>query len=267
MSARKAKQTRKKAGKKTAKKSTRKTKTVKKKPASKKKVAKKKAAKKKAPARAAKKAVKKKVRSTARKKAAAKRATAKVSEKAVRQLEKKIERLESEREKAKETIEQMEAQLREREEEVRRLRQELEARPIGTREEAPETPAGPDLSEDFEEAGGLGEEPPFEDTEFNEEEAAFEEFDEESYMATDSIDARRRELDRERDERAEELGDESFWMVCPKCGEHLVEHEFDNIKIDRCESCWGVYIDKGEIDLLLSLNDRQLAARFRGLMQ
>jgi hypothetical protein len=80
---------------------------------------------------------------------------------------------------------------------------------------------------------------------------------------------RRQELDRERADREFELGEETYWLACPKCGEHLVEHEFDNVKVERCEGCAGLWADKGELDLLLfiSEDDRALAYRTRGLMQ
>ncbi|MBM3316922.1 MAG: zf-TFIIB domain-containing protein, partial [Candidatus Eisenbacteria bacterium] len=80
---------------------------------------------------------------------------------------------------------------------------------------------------------------------------------------------RRRELDRERADRELDAGDEVFWMVCPKCGDHLSEHEFDGVHVERCEACGGLWIDKGESDLLLSLaaDDRALARRARGILQ
>jgi hypothetical protein len=93
--------------------------------------------------------------------------------------------------------------------------------------------------------------------------------DEESFLSSMSGTAqRRRELDRERADRELELGDESFWLVCPKCGEFLAEHEFDNIKVERCESCGVVTIDKGEIELLMSSEeDRAVAYRIKGLLR
>jgi hypothetical protein len=102
-------------------------------------------------------------------------------------------------------------------------------------------------------------------------ELPFEEFDDESDLppVRQNLRHRRGELDRERAERETELGDESYWWVCPKCGDHLSEHEFDNIKAERCESCGAVSLDRGEIELLLEFSeeDRILAFRARGLMQ
>lgn len=99
----------------------------------------------------------------------------------------------------------------------------------------------------------------------------YETYDEEAdFLDSDAaILERRRQLDRERGERELELGEESFWMVCPRCGEHLTEHEFDSIKVERCEACSALCVARGEIDLLLLMSgdDRSLAYRARGLLQ
>ena len=65
--------------------------------------------------------------------------------------------------------------------------------------------------------------------------------------------ARRNELDRERNDRELEQADQSFWMICPKCGDLLEESEGENVKLERCENCGGLYLDRGEVDLILSL--------------
>jgi hypothetical protein len=99
---------------------------------------------------------------------------------------------------------------------------------------------------------------------------AYEDYDEEDSFLdpSASMAERRRELDRERADRELELGDAEYWLVCPKCGEHLTEHEFDNIKVERCESCGLVSVDKGEIELLMASEDKRLIAyRVKGLMQ
>jgi uncharacterized protein with PIN domain len=36
-------------------------------------------------------------------------------------------------------------------------------------------------------------------------------------------------------------------MNCPKCDGKLVETEYENIKIDVCNSCTGVWLDAGEL--------------------
>jgi hypothetical protein len=109
------------------------------------------------------------------------------------------------------------------------------------------------------------------DTAEEDEDAGYDEYEEEAdFLGPDgAILERRRQLDRERNERELELSEERFWMVCPRCGEPLSEHEFDSVKIERCEACGALCLDRGEIDLLLlmSADDRSLAYRTRGLLQ
>ncbi len=38
------------------------------------------------------------------------------------------------------------------------------------------------------------------------------------------------------------------YMKCPKCGMDLQEIDYKNIKIDKCFSCEGIFLDKGELE-------------------
>ncbi len=40
-------------------------------------------------------------------------------------------------------------------------------------------------------------------------------------------------------------------MLCPVCGEHLIILELDQVEIDYCHSCGGIWLDAGELELLL----------------
>lgn len=40
-------------------------------------------------------------------------------------------------------------------------------------------------------------------------------------------------------------------MKCPNCNETLLMSERNNIEIDYCPSCRGVWLDKGELDKML----------------
>lgn len=40
------------------------------------------------------------------------------------------------------------------------------------------------------------------------------------------------------------------WMHCPKCGSELSEVQFRAVKIDKCFTCGGVYLDDGELEQL-----------------
>jgi hypothetical protein len=73
---------------------------------------------------------------------------------------------------------------------------------------------------------------------------------------------RLRRLSREKEEqlKTQEREDEKkrHWMKCPKCGMDLTEVEFRKIKVDKCFSCEGVYLDRGELDALLKTEDMNL---------
>ncbi len=43
----------------------------------------------------------------------------------------------------------------------------------------------------------------------------------------------------------------STWMKCPKCGDDLEEIHFEDVCIDKCKGCKGIYLDDGELELLL----------------
>lgn len=61
---------------------------------------------------------------------------------------------------------------------------------------------------------------------------------------------------RERERAALERGEESkhlkelHFMKCPKCGHDLKEEPVDEVLVDRCTFCEGVYLDAGELDKL-----------------
>lgn len=47
------------------------------------------------------------------------------------------------------------------------------------------------------------------------------------------------------------------YMKCPKCGRDLEERQFENVKVDVCTDCHGVWIDRGEIRLLRHIQQSQ----------
>lgn len=57
---------------------------------------------------------------------------------------------------------------------------------------------------------------------------------------------RRAKLDEQR--VATEL--ESHLHKCPRCGSDLKEREHHNVKVDECLDCGGVWLDKGELDMI-----------------
>jgi Zn-finger nucleic acid-binding protein len=36
-------------------------------------------------------------------------------------------------------------------------------------------------------------------------------------------------------------------VKCPKCAGNLIETDYENIKIDVCDNCSGVWLDAGEL--------------------
>lgn len=46
-------------------------------------------------------------------------------------------------------------------------------------------------------------------------------------------------------------------LQCPKCDGTLVEITYEDIPVDRCEKCNGVWFDAGEIELLTNREERE----------
>jgi Zn-finger nucleic acid-binding protein len=50
-------------------------------------------------------------------------------------------------------------------------------------------------------------------------------------------------------------------MICPACKNEMLVVEYDNIELDYCNNCYGVWFDSTELELLLksmSLDSRNL---------
>lgn len=65
------------------------------------------------------------------------------------------------------------------------------------------------------------------------------------------IEKSRKKLDAEREAARQREQNKSHWMVCPKCGMALREIDLKGIKVDRCDGCGGIFLDKGEAALLI----------------
>jgi len=66
----------------------------------------------------------------------------------------------------------------------------------------------------------------------------------------EAIRAFRQQLDSERQNVAGSENRTPHWMMCPKCGTKLVEHTTFGVKSDQCPACHGVFLDRGEIEML-----------------
>ncbi|MBU0701299.1 zf-TFIIB domain-containing protein [bacterium] len=54
-------------------------------------------------------------------------------------------------------------------------------------------------------------------------------------------------------------------MHCPKCGYLLKEIILENISVDKCEGCEGIWFDRGELDQLLVHSEEKKANFFKRL--
>ena len=50
-------------------------------------------------------------------------------------------------------------------------------------------------------------------------------------------------------------------MKCPKCGYDLITGEWDNIQIDQCTHCHGIWFDAGEAEALMKASAPNVLAR------
>ncbi|MFN2398348.1 MAG: zf-TFIIB domain-containing protein [Gemmatimonadaceae bacterium] len=74
--------------------------------------------------------------------------------------------------------------------------------------------------------------------------------------------AQRARLDAERAARERK----QHFMKCPKCGADLAERELHHVKIDICSECGGLWLDKGEMDLLRPAGRGGLSQFFGSLL-
>jgi len=74
---------------------------------------------------------------------------------------------------------------------------------------------------------------------------------------------RREQLDAERAARERK----SHFMKCPKCGGALAEREYNNVKIDACTECGGVWLDAGELELVAHQYPGGMAGRLLNLLR
>ena len=60
----------------------------------------------------------------------------------------------------------------------------------------------------------------------------------------------RSSLNKKREEEFKLHRKDAHWMKCPKCGHDLEEISYQEVMIDRCTECKGVWLDHGELELL-----------------
>jgi acetyl-CoA carboxylase beta subunit len=69
-------------------------------------------------------------------------------------------------------------------------------------------------------------------------------------MDAEKIKKMRAELDKKRESEAQKQRKDAHWMKCPKCGSDLKEISYQNVMIDTCTECKGIWLDHGELELL-----------------
>lgn len=53
-------------------------------------------------------------------------------------------------------------------------------------------------------------------------------------------------------------------MRCPRCGTKMVTVRRNNINIDECTGCGGIFLDRGELEQLMAAEDGHYAEQFGG---
>lgn len=70
-------------------------------------------------------------------------------------------------------------------------------------------------------------------------------------MNQEKISKLRTEIDQKRLKDEKSLRKQVHWMKCPKCGSDLNEINHENVIIDTCKECKGIWLDSGELNILI----------------
>jgi hypothetical protein len=85
--------------------------------------------------------------------------------------------------------------------------------------------------------------------------------------------ARLARLKREKERAAKEKAEETkrlrelHFLKCPKCGHDMKEETLDNVAIDRCTRCEGVFFDAGELERAYMKKAEERRGLFRKLLK
>ena len=85
--------------------------------------------------------------------------------------------------------------------------------------------------------------------------------------------ARAARLKREQERVAKEKVEETkrlkdlHFMKCPKCGHDMKEETLENVSIDRCTHCEGIFFDAGELEQIFAKKEEQRRGFFRKLIK
>ncbi|MCP4726397.1 MAG: zf-TFIIB domain-containing protein [bacterium] len=73
------------------------------------------------------------------------------------------------------------------------------------------------------------------------------------------------EMQKKLDEEKTKLKD-LHWMKCPKCGHDMSAVYIEEIEIDKCGNCEGIYFDKGEFHNILLKKEDSKKSFFRKMV-
>ena len=60
---------------------------------------------------------------------------------------------------------------------------------------------------------------------------------------------------------------DTHYMKCPKCGMDLHQFELEGVKIDRCVSCGGTWLDHNEMEEILKHHSQGPLARMMSIFR
>jgi uncharacterized protein len=85
--------------------------------------------------------------------------------------------------------------------------------------------------------------------------------------------ARAARLKREQERAAKENADETkrlkdlHFMKCPKCGHDMKDEKLENVSVERCTRCEGIYLDAGELEQVFRQQAEQRRSFLRKLLK
>src|SRR5262245_60775320 len=68
--------------------------------------------------------------------------------------------------------------------------------------------------------------------------------------------ARRRAAEQARLAAGAKVEKALHWNKCPRCGNELATQKIEDVEIDKCPVCEGIFFDRGELETLLLRHDR-----------
>jgi Zn-finger nucleic acid-binding protein len=86
---------------------------------------------------------------------------------------------------------------------------------------------------------------------------------EEEYFVREDAEKKRRiaqEMKKAMADEQQKALRELHYMHCPKCGMKMQEVRLRNLDVDACFSCGGVFLDKGEMDIIAAPQQKGIMA-------